>query len=390
MLYNKKSIAFLLGAGFSVPNGNLTVQKVNDELMRFDELNIDFVPDGRMVKIKNGYDSGIAENLYSIRYKFCMKLMKYFQRKYGRFDYEEFYDFIISRELDNKEYVALASEFVTDCTSYFVIIDGLDTVYDQMINYVLTNKHRDKVLPKEDKLCEKYIPFLDYIQNKSQDHMVNIHSLNHDLLFESFNDTPYISGKLSDGFIINDSKYYGIACNVQNDTSHFEKIAYYKDEYNTNIRLYKLHGSFNYVLFRKGNIIPDNYVKIQSNMSPTQLYKKTGRQDCEKCIYSLCADFLTGLKYKEKRYNEPLYFDKVFTHFKENLKEAEKLIIIGYGGKDEGINEMVKTCFDFKNKPVYILDPGIDNNENLKSFAIYLNAKIITGGIEDFDENTFE
>lgn len=358
--------------------------------MEFNNLNIDFVSDGRMVEIKNGCDSGIAENLYSIRYKFCLKLMPYYQRKYSKFDYEEFYDFIMSGELDNKEYVKLASEFVTTYTPYLIIKDGLDTVYNQMINYVLTKNHGNKIQSTGDQVCEKYIPFLEYIKNKSMNYIVNIHSLNHDLLFESFNNSPYMRGELSDGFILDDSKYYGEVYNVQDNTVHPEKIAYYKDEYDTNIRLYKLHGSFNYVLFRKGNLMPDNYVKILPNMSPVRLYKRIDEQNYEECFYSLYADFLTGLKYKSQRYNEPLYFNKVFIHFKENLEEAEKLIIIGYGGKDKKINEMIEDCFDYKNKSIYIIDPGIDSNNDLKSLAERLNAKAIKGGIEDFNEKMFE
>ena len=54
------------------------------------------------------------------------------------------------------------------------------------------------------------------------------------------------------------------------------------------------------------------------------------------------ADFLTGTTSKIQRYNEPLLFRKLFKRFKNNLRKADMLIIIGHGCKDVGINEMIK------------------------------------------------
>lgn len=68
------------------------------------------------------------------------------------------------------------------------------------------------------------------------------------------------------------------------------------------------------------------------------------------------ADFLTGTTSKIQRYNEPLLFRKLFKRFKKNLRQADKLIMIGYGCKDNGINEIIKEYFDYQHKPSFIVD----------------------------------
>lgn len=67
-------------------------------------------------------------------------------------------------------------------------------------------------------------------------------------------------------------------------------------------------------------------------------------------------DSLTGTTSKELRYQEPFYTE-LFDQFKKNRQQAEKLIIIGYGGKDEEVNKIIREHFDHKNKPSYIIDP---------------------------------
>lgn len=65
---------------------------------------------------------------------------------------------------------------------------------------------------------------------------------------------------------------------------------------------------------------------------------------------------MTGTTSKIQRYNEPLLFRKLFKRFKKILRQADKLIMIGYECKDNGINEIIKEDFDYQHKPSFIVD----------------------------------
>ena len=45
-----------------------------------------------------------------------------------------------------------------------------------------------------------------------------------------------------------------------------------------------------------------------------------------------------------------------FKRFKKILRQADKLIMIGYGCKDNGINEIIKEDFGYQHKPSFIVD----------------------------------
>mgnify|MGYP003467862353 FL=1 len=92
-----------------------------------------------------------------------------------------------------------------------------------------------------------YQGFLTYLSELSRKFIVNVHTLNHDLLFESFNNTGFINGEISDGFDEYGSEYYGKLSD--NGRTYHCRLERYKGRYNTPIRLYKLHGSLDYVPF---------------------------------------------------------------------------------------------------------------------------------------------
>ena len=59
--------------------------------------------------------------------------------------------------------------------------------------------------------------------------------------------------------------------------------------------------------------------------------------------------------------------------------------MIGYGGKDEGINYYLLNYFDYLNKPCYFIDPGINNNPQLSALVDKMHATKIKNSICDFD-----
>lgn len=113
---------------------------------------------------------------------------------------------------------------------------------------------------------------MKYLGELSRDYVINVHTLNHDLFFESLNRTDFINGEISDGFDEYGSEYYGV---LKVKEAHYNcRLERYTGYYNTSIRLYKLHGSLDYVLYYRSKgatLLPDKYVKIRQNMSVSDL-----------------------------------------------------------------------------------------------------------------------
>lgn len=64
----------------------------------------------------------------------------------------------------------------------------------------------------------------------------------------------------------------------------------------------------------------------------------------------------------------------MFRKFYNNLIRANGLVVIGYGGKDEGINDYLLSYFDYNRKPYYFIDPSISHNIQLMALADKMNA----------------
>jgi len=173
------------------------------------------------------------------------------------------------------------------------------------------------------------------------------------------------------------------------------RLQRYTGKYFGNLRLYKLHGSLDYQLYyrnEKGQLFPETYVKSRYGIGSTDLYKEIKNKisvlEYENCWINYHPDFLTGTTSKIQRYTEPLLFKKLFQLFKENLKNADKLIIIGYGAKDDEVNNIILEHFDFKNKKTFIVDPYA--GDNVKEFGEKINAKLITKQLENINIKDFE
>lgn len=395
-LGERKSISFLLGAGFSVPKGYPTGKDVNDALENFDQFPIDFSPAGELTISMDGNTpqfSIYGQNQFQKFFTFCKRLIKKYTILHSGFDYEDFFDFIKSKEVFFPEYDILCNDLIDDFNNYQSFVWGIEQIYNQMVGYII---HDGEGLswydgePNRLGFIEGYDGILNVIQSWSKDFIVNVHTLNHDMLFESFRRTEYLAGQISDGFDEYGSPYYG-RLHLGN-ASYNVRLERYKARYNTPVRLYKLHGSLDYILYYRTIdnciLIPDNFVKLRQKMSPMDLMKaRKNRMGYEKYPFAYHADFLTGSKHKIKRYSEPLLFSKLFKRFRNNLRKAEILVIIGYGGKDKKINEMIIEHFDFNKRPVFIFDPY--PSDALIKLASSLNTNVIEKSVEMINENDF-
>ena len=383
LLVKNKSISFLLGAGFSAPKGYPIGNGMNNGLLNFDDKDVDFSPSGELVISKNGRKPQFQiEGVYNVHQKyfiFCKRLIKEYSIAHdGKFDYELFYDFIKSDEVKEKRYQVLCDDLLSEFESFEYYLFNVPHIYNQMAEYLLKDregKNRYDDEPFKINNVDWYNGFLDYLSQLSHEYIINVHTLNHDLLFESFNNTGYINNSISDGFDEYGSEYYGKL--IHDNRTYHCRLERYTSRYNTPIRLFKLHGSLDYVPFYRevenGFMIPDKYVKIKWGIGASDIMKsRKSKIGYDVSPFEYHADFLTGTTSKIQRYNEPLLFKKLFKRFKKNLRQADKLIIIGYGCKDEGINEIIKEYFDYNHKPSFIVDKYA--GEGVVEFGKSINA----------------
>lgn len=264
-----------------------------------------------------------------------------------------------------------------------------------MVAYLLKDKEGKSWYDDEPfkvNFFDGYKGFLTYLSELSKEFIVNVHTLNHDLLFESFNNTGFINGSISDGFDEYGSDYYGKL--FANNRTYHCRLERYKGRYSSPIRLYKLHGSLDYVPYYRQNeygcMIPENYVKIKWGIGAGDIMKgRKSKIGYDISPFEYHADFLTGTTSKIQRYNEPLLFRKLFKKFRKNLREAEKLIIIGYGCKDKGINEMIIENFDFSHKQSFIVDAYAKEGSQVDSFKEEIHAKLHRVQIDDIEKSLF-
>ena len=101
----------------------------------------------------------------------------------------------------------------------------------------------------------------------------------------------------------------------------------------------------------------------------------------EEYPFAYHANFLTGTTFKIKKYEDPFLFKPLFNLFKKNLEKSEMLIIIGYGCKDSGINDIIKK--HFKGDKIFLVDPYCDKNKTVNEFAMRVGAKIIKTQMSD-------
>ena len=234
-----------------------------------------------------------------------------------------------------------------------------------------------------------YNGFLQYVAKLKEECLVNIHTLNHDLLLESFNRSEYFNGDLSDGFDDFGSRYYGRLQVPERDTYLCRLERYTGRYYGKPIRLYKLHGSLNYVMMHRDSrygLVDDREIKYRYGMGLMDLFRERSKKngyDNDSCSYH--ADFLTGTTSKMAYYHRSRFYKKMFRKFKNNLVRAKRLIVIGYGGKDEGINDYLLNFFDYHNKPCYFVDPFLSRNPQLSALADRMNAHKIERSISEFD-----
>lgn len=102
-----------------------------------------------------------------------------------KFDYEEFYDFIKSEEVYNSCYETLCDDLLDEYTDYGSFVFSLPDIYNQMVRYLLRDKDGNSFYenqPFHVGYVEHYDGFLKYLNHLKEDYIIDVHTLNHDLL----------------------------------------------------------------------------------------------------------------------------------------------------------------------------------------------------------------
>lgn len=391
-LNKSNSISILLGAGFSVPMGYPTAKALASKLLDLDDERICFSPSGQLgIYPANARNPllDIENNYWEKVYILCKRLITAYKKSHEPFDYEAFYDFL-REEVSHMKYICYSQGLTDKYNDYRSLLINVKPIFNQIVAHFIEGNTLGCWAKKEPftTYIEDYDGILSCISQWGKRNIVNVHTLNHDTLFESFQNTEYLNGMLSDGFDEYGSDFYGLLnCGNKEFKVRLER---YTARYNRPIRLYKLHGSLDYVPFHRNSnkYKPfDTYVKISKGINSGDLLRAYGRKmKYELSPFELHADFLTGTTSKILRYKEPFY-NKLFKRFRKNVNNAEKLIIIGYGCQDKGINDLILNNFD-TSKPSFIVSPN--PNEHIRNFAKMINATLLDMGVEKITKNTFE
>lgn len=392
----RESVAFLLGAGFSIPMGYPKGADVNNGILDFDKQPVAFSPAGVLATNTDGTkpDFGYTNN-HEQAFCLCKDLIAAYNKRVVEFDYEQFMDVLRSKDL-HTEYASVFEKYKSETDYPYLLSGSLPDIYSQMVVHLLKDADNKSwyegepthIGPYNSEPRALYNSFLQYLSKLKGEYLVNIHTLNHDLFLESFNRSDYINGDMSDGFDDYGSRYYGIL-NIKGRDSYRCRLERYTGRYyGKPIRLYKLHGSLNYVMIHRETgyvLVDDCEVKFRYGMGLMDLERERSKKNgYDNDFISYHADFLTGATTKTPFYRSRFY-KRLFRKFKNNLINAKVLIVIGYGGKDKGINDYLLNYFDYHNKPCYFIDPGISHNTQLLALADKMNATKIEKSMSDFD-----
>lgn len=389
-------VSLLLGAGFSAPMGYPIGNQLNQRLQNYRHYFPSVSPDGKLYFLNPHQKISTMGNPYCAYLKCCISLIEEYSKR-EKFDYEVFFEFLAQRGyLSEPSYLEICNSFTTDIITIDNIASNIDAIYNQMVSSLLKDGDNslwyDNIPYHIGKIAE-YDGFLKILREWGQNSVIHVHTLNHDMLFESFNRTDYISGEICDGFEELGSDYYG-ELRTQEDRTYHVRLERFTGIYNRNIRLYKLHGSLDYVLYYKTaedgiTLVADKYVKTRYGIGYDNLLRDTHTgYSYERYPFAYHANYLTGTSSKIRKYEDPLLFKPLFESFKNNLQNSELLIIIGYGCKDKGINDIIAN--HFKGKRVYLVDPYCDGNETIYEFAKRIEAKIIKTQISDLSIEEFK
>jgi len=207
--------------------------------------------------------------------------------------------------------------------------------------------------------------------------MLDLFSLNHDLLLEQY----FMKNNISviDGFTP-----------LNNDLRCWQASLYEKDE--PKLRLYKLHGSINWCRVRnEDNPLYSQQIVIATD--PDHSKDKKGN-------YLTLLDersFLIGTFNKMLDYTAKDIFLQLFCIFRQHLYGSSRLIVSGYSFSDKGINSvLINWLLSNKNNLILIIHPDLSllrrdvGGTILNKWKILVEKKVLRFINRRFEETSWD
>jgi len=399
---HKRHISFLLGSGFSVPDGYPTTSQINQKLKKIGQDEIHIHTSGSAWFLNGEKDlnswSRPEEKL------FVEKFLEFYNSEImgaQGFHYEKFYDFYNelrrTDNLDNK-CKAFFNKFRNDSGQewdhYNFLMHFHDTFSQLLASQLSTKWPEPAAILKP--YQGNYSGFLELIDELGQEYKVHIHTLNHDLLMERFAHTSTLRNNISDGFEELGSPFYGYHTlhKINENYKEGRPVAHYTvrlrrftNEFSKQFCLYKLHGSIDQYVFNDNNK-EYTHIKRLYGISVHEFMKEIKDEDGNltyaRGYTEVYPDFLSGTSTKILNYDRQSYYKPIFSHFVDNLRNSQILIIVGYGFKDPKINEFIQTEFIDKGGTKVIV---IDIQKPDMSMFDEKYFEFFTDGIEKIDHH---
>lgn len=260
-------------------------------------------------------------------------------------------------------------------------------------------------------LLEEQFNTLNFLSEKIKDYygvgsltksecVLNIFSLNHDVVFEEILD--YYSIPYKDGFYKRENNYSHVARFKVATASEMENgdLDFFKP-YECGINLIKLHGSLDIFAAEDKNMflksygestfVGSNYAEIRKiedrniEMLQREGVRATNElyiHDCFGELQFLRRSLLSGA-HNFKGQFEQIIPVSLLQFFVQQLKSTEHLTVIGYSFGDEHINHALKEWLECNSNIIEVYDPyisdvpvGFDNYKN--------QFNLVKGGLTDY------
>lgn len=387
-----KHFSFLLGAGFSIPFGYYSTPELNNILRSVKKNEIKVHTSGTASFLfgeqdPNGWFTRIREK------RFVEEFLNFYNTEIipaQNFHYEKFFDYyseIRRGEGDFEKFNKFVSEFNEQEEFKYdgqQLLFEFNEIFQQLLAQLLT-KWVESVSYVEP-YHSQYKNFFYLLKDISDEFKIHIHTLNHDLLMEQFAHSDVIGNNFSDGFEELGSPYFGkysldtpvreLDKVIRKVFTYTVRLRRFTNEYSKKFCLYKLHGSIDNFAYHIGN---DEFetIKLLRGVNPFELLhesNKDGKMVYESSMINLYPQFLSGTLEKMRYYKQKRYFEPIFHHFENNLKNSDHLIIIGYGCGDEEINKIIIEHFLSKDNSKVVMigkekpQCAITNHEQVKYY----------------------
>lgn len=375
------SIAFLLGAGVSIPAGMPSTKDLTKEILcDYDNWCVSFDAGKNYQTVesfKNNHnglvpDQSDIHKIGNFIHKVRSLLIKYYN-DVADITYEDIYDALnqIHGHISENYRNPLIEPFIKNLNE--LCENKIDSPSVQSMKFI-EDVVRHRLISNGRKA--KLSPLIDIIQTKQSD-SIHIFTLNFDTLIEELLSNEGID--YCDGFTL---PLYNNQVNLWQMESLMNN--------NFRVKLYKLHGSLDWEHLMGGDY-HYQFVRITNAMENYPYFEFGGKDR----VYGRDAE-LMGIANKLLSYNYGIYLDLIGL-FNLNLKKCKTLIISGYSFSDYGINLRITDWMArTKDSRIIFIDPYSETTLQKSRGAIYSQfgnwikdkrMKVINDAFQNWDGN---